>query len=194
MEKINNEFILQMIDITKEFPGVKALDKVSLNVRPGTVHALMGENGAGKSTLMKCLFGIYQKNSGHIYFDGREIEFQNTRQALDNGVSMVHQELNQVRQRNILDNIWLGRYPKKGLFIDEEKMYKDTVEIFKDLDKRGCYVMLSNYNTKLIKELYKDFNFNYVEAQRNIGASSKNRGNVEEVIITNYKNTEGFNN
>lgn len=134
MEKINNEFILQMIDITKEFPGVKALDKVSLNVRPGTVHALMGENGAGKSTLMKCLFGIYQKNSGHIYFDRREIEFQNTRQALDNGVSMVHQELNQVRQRNILDNIWLGRYPKKGLFIDEEKMYKDTVEIFKDLD------------------------------------------------------------
>ena len=134
MEKINNEFILQMIDITKEFPGVKALDKVSLNLRPGTVHALMGENGAGKSTLMKCLFGIYQKNSGHIYFDGREIEFQNTRQALDNGVSMVHQELNQVRQRNILDNIWLGRYPKKGLFIDEEKMYKDTVEIFKDLD------------------------------------------------------------
>ena len=134
MEKINNEFILQMIDITKEFPGVKALDKVSLNVRPGTVHALMGENGAGKSTLMKCLFGIYQKNSGHIYLDGKEIEFQNTRQALDNGVSMVHQELNQVRQRNILDNIWLGRYPKKGLFIDEEKMYKDTIEIFKDLD------------------------------------------------------------
>lgn len=134
MEKINNEFILQMIDITKEFPGVKALDKVSLNVRPGTVHALMGENGAGKSTLMKCLFGIYQKNSGHIYFDGREIEFQNTRQALDNGVSMVHQELNQVRQRNILDNIWLGRYPKKGFFIDEKKMYEDTIAIFKDLD------------------------------------------------------------
>ncbi|WP_274541872.1 galactose/methyl galactoside ABC transporter ATP-binding protein MglA [Romboutsia weinsteinii] len=134
MEKQDNKYILQMIDICKEFPGVKALDNVSLNVKPGTVHALMGENGAGKSTLMKCLFGIYQRNAGTIYLEGKEVTFQNTRQALDNGVSMVHQELNQVRQRNILDNIWLGRYPKKGLVIDEDKMYNDTVEIFKDLD------------------------------------------------------------
>lgn len=134
MEKRDSDFVLQMIDISKEFPGVKALSNVNLNVRSGTVHALMGENGAGKSTLMKCLFGIYQKNSGKIYLEGKEVEFQNTRQALDNGVSMVHQELNQVRQRNILDNIWLGRYPKKGIFIDEERMYKDTIEIFKDLD------------------------------------------------------------
>lgn len=134
MEKLNNEFILQMINISKEFPGVKALSEVTLNVKPGTVHALMGENGAGKSTLMKCLFGIYKKNSGQIFLNGKEINFQNTRQALDNGVSMVHQELNQVRQRNVLDNIWLGRYPKKGLFIDEKKMYEDTVKIFKDLD------------------------------------------------------------
>lgn len=134
MDKVNEEFILQMMEITKEFPGVKALDNVSLNLRPGTVHALMGENGAGKSTLMKCLFGIYKKDSGKIYLEGNEINFENTRQALDNGVSMVHQELNQVRQRNILDNIWLGRYPKKGLFIDEHKMYEDTLKIFKDLD------------------------------------------------------------
>lgn len=83
---------------------------------------------------MKCLFGIHQKNSGEIFLDGKEVNFRNIRQALDNGVSMVHQELNQVRQRNILDNIWLGRYPKKGLFIDEQKMYEDTVKIFKDLD------------------------------------------------------------
>lgn len=134
MEDIKNKFVLEMKNISKEFPGVKALSNVNLNVRPGTVHALMGENGAGKSTLMKCLFGIYQKSSGKIFLDGKEINFQNTKQALDNGVSMVHQELNQVRQRNILDNIWLGRYPKKGLFIDEEKMYKDTIKIFKDLD------------------------------------------------------------
>lgn len=134
MENKKNEFILQMIDITKEFPGVKALSEVNLNVKPGTVHALMGENGAGKSTLMKCLFGIYQKNSGTIILEGKEVQFQNTRQALDSGVSMVHQELNQVRQRNILDNIWLGRYPKRGMVIDEAKMYNDTVKIFKDLD------------------------------------------------------------
>ena len=118
MDKVNKEYVLQMINITKEFPGVKALDNVSINVRPGTVHALMGENGAGKSTLMKCLFGIYKRNNGTIILDGKEVEFENAKQALENGVSMVHQELNQVRQRNVLDNIWLGRYPKKGLFID----------------------------------------------------------------------------
>ncbi|WP_339060864.1 galactose/methyl galactoside ABC transporter ATP-binding protein MglA [Tepidibacillus marianensis] len=127
-------YLLEMINITKEFPGVKALDNVQLRVKVGTVHALMGENGAGKSTLMKCLFGIYQEDSGEIFLEGKQIKFTTPREALDNGVSMVHQELNQVRQRNIMDNIWLGRYPKKGLFIDEEKMYKDTKRIFEDLD------------------------------------------------------------
>lgn len=89
------------------------------------------------------------------------------------------------------DTSTFNSYTENGFGKEEQKR---LAEVFKDLDKRGCYVMLSNYNTKLIKELYKDFNFNYVEAQRNIGASSKNRGKVEEVIITNYKNTEGFNN
>ena len=130
----NKDYLLVMENISKEFPGVKALDGVNLNVRTSSVHALMGENGAGKSTLMKCLFGIYKKDEGHIYFDGKEINFTSAKEALDNGVSMVHQELNQVTQRNILDNIWLGRFPKKGLFIDEKKMYEDTVKIFKDLD------------------------------------------------------------
>lgn len=128
-ETNNTKYILEMINVSKEFPGVKALSGVTLKVRPGTVHALMGENGAGKSTLMKCLFGIYHMDEGEIYLDGKKVHFQNSRQALDNGVSMVHQELNQVRQRNIIDNIWLGRYPKKGLFIDEEKMYEDTKNI-----------------------------------------------------------------
>ncbi|WP_055670051.1 galactose/methyl galactoside ABC transporter ATP-binding protein MglA [Desnuesiella massiliensis] len=123
-----------MINISKEFPGVKALSEVTLKVRPGTVHALMGENGAGKSTLMKCLFGIYHLDEGEIILSGEKVQFMNSKQALDNGVSMVHQELNQVRQRNVIDNIWLGRYPKKVLFIDEKKMYEDTKQIFKDLD------------------------------------------------------------
>lgn len=128
------EYILEMDNISKEFPGVKALDGANLKVRPYSVHALMGENGAGKSTLMKCLFGIYEKDSGKIMFDGKEIHFHSAKEALDNGVSMVHQELNQVLQRNVLDNIWLGRYPKKGLFIDEKKMYEDTKKIFEDLE------------------------------------------------------------
>ncbi|WP_291259202.1 galactose/methyl galactoside ABC transporter ATP-binding protein MglA [Fusobacterium sp.] len=132
MEK--DKYLLEMNNITKEFPGVKALDGANLKVRPYSVHALMGENGAGKSTLMKCLFGIYEKDSGNILFEGKEINFKSAKEALDNGVSMVHQELNQVLQRNILDNIWLGRYPKKGFFIDEKKMYEDTKKIFEDLD------------------------------------------------------------
>jgi len=127
------KYLLEMINISKQFPGVKALDKVQLKVRKGTVHALCGENGAGKSTLMKCLFGIYHPDEGEIYLEGKKVLFLNTRQALDNGVSMVHQELNLVRQRSIMDNIWLGRYPKDGLFVDEEKMYNETKRIFDEL-------------------------------------------------------------
>jgi methyl-galactoside transport system ATP-binding protein len=129
-----HEFLLEMTGITKEFPGVKALDNVNLKVRPSSIHALMGENGAGKSTLLKCLFGIYEKDQGDIIFLGENINFQSSKQALESGVSMVHQELNQVLQRSVMDNIWLGRYPKKGLFVDHDKMYRDTKEIFKELD------------------------------------------------------------
>ena len=87
--------LLRMENIEKVFPGVKALDKVSLTVKRGTVHALMGENGAGKSTLMKCLFGVYNKDGGNIYLEGKEINFKSSKEALENGVAMVHQELNQ---------------------------------------------------------------------------------------------------
>lgn len=126
----SQEYLLEMVGICKEFPGVKALDNVNLKIRPHSVHALMGENGAGKSTLLKCLFGIYEKDAGTIIFQGKEINFHSAKEALDNGVSMVHQELNQVRQRSVMDNMWLGRYPTKGMFIDHNKMYKDTKEIF----------------------------------------------------------------
>lgn len=130
----NGDILLQMTNISKEFPGVKALDGVHVIVRRGTVHALMGENGAGKSTLMKCLFGMYKKDTGEILLEGKPIDFTNAKDALENGVSMVHQELNQVLQRSVMDNIWLGRYPKKGLFVDEDKMYEDTKKIFEELE------------------------------------------------------------
>lgn len=131
---MEHDILLQMTDINKEFPGVKALDHVSLTVKRGTVHALMGENGAGKSTLMKCLFGIYQKDSGQIFLEGKEVDFKSSKEALESGVAMVHQELNQALKRNVMDNIWLGRYPRiGGLMIDEKKMYQKTMEVFDEL-------------------------------------------------------------
>jgi len=127
--------LLEMNNITKEFPGVKALNNVSLTIKNGSVHALMGENGAGKSTLMKCLFGIYKKDSGTIILDGKKVDFKNSKEALENGVAMVHQELNQALKRSVMDNIWLGRYPKHGgVIVNERKMYKDTKEIFERLN------------------------------------------------------------
>ena len=131
---MGQEVLLQMTDICKEFPGVKALDHVSLTVKKGTVHALMGENGAGKSTLMKCLFGIYSKDAGKIELEGKEVNFKNSREALNNGVAMVHQELNQALKRNVMDNIWLGRYPMTaGIMVNEHKMLEDTNKIFEEL-------------------------------------------------------------
>ena len=131
---MGQDVLLQMVDICKSFPGVKALDKVSLTVHRGTVHALMGENGAGKSTLMKCLFGMYNKDRGQIYLEGKEINFKSSKEALDNGVAMVHQELNQALKRSVMDNIWLGRYPTiAGIAVNEKKMYKDTMAIFEEL-------------------------------------------------------------
>ena len=127
--------LLEMRGITKEFPGVKALDGVSLTVRPGTVHALMGENGAGKSTLMKCLFGIYSKDSGTITLEGKEVNFKSSKEAMENGVAMVHQELNQALTRTVTDNLWLGRYPKVGgIMVSESIMRKRTKEIFDQLE------------------------------------------------------------
>lgn len=132
-----NDVLLRMEHISKSFPGVKALDDVQLTVKAGTVHALMGENGAGKSTLMKCLFSVYHKDSGHIYLEGEEVDFKDSKEALEHGVAMVHQELNQALKRNVMDNMWLGRYPKVDgfpLFTSEKKMYKATKEIFDQLE------------------------------------------------------------
>ena len=128
------EYILEMRDIVKTFPGVRALDGARLCVSPGSVHALMGENGAGKSTLMKCLFGIYQKDSGSILLEGKQVNFKNPADAMEHGVSMVHQELNQALRRSVADNIWLGRYPTKGGLVRQRYMEQKTRELFADLE------------------------------------------------------------
>ncbi|MDX5541870.1 ATP-binding cassette domain-containing protein [Escherichia coli] len=159
----SGEYLLEMSGINKSFPGVKALDNVNLKVRPHSIHALMGENGAGKSTLLKCLFGIYQKDSGTILFQGKEIDFHSAKEALENGISMVHQELNLVLQRSVMDNMWLGRYPTKGMFVDQDKMYRETKAIFDeldiDIDPRARVGTLSVSQMQMI-EIAKAFSYN----------------------------------
>lgn len=131
---MSEKYLLSIKGLVKSFSGITVLKGVQLNVRPGTVHSLMGENGAGKSTMMKCLFGIYKQDKGTFYLNGEEFNFTDPKHALESGVSMVHQELNQVLQRTVIDNVWLGRYPKKGLFVDEDKMLKDTHALFQSLN------------------------------------------------------------
>lgn len=125
-----SEYVLEMRDIVKSFPGVRALKGVQLKVRPGQVHALLGENGAGKSTLMKCLFGIYQKDSGTIIYKGKEVNFNNVYEALSNGISMIHQELTPVPARSVSENVWMGREPCKGIRVDHKAMRERTKQLF----------------------------------------------------------------
>ena len=128
------EVILTMKEIDKSFPGVHALDHVSFEVKKGEVHALMGENGAGKSTLMKVLTGIYKKDSGTITYEGKEVEFHNTREAQDAGVVIVHQELNMLGHLTVAQNIFIGREFKKGISIDDKKMNEEAKKLFDRLN------------------------------------------------------------
>ena len=125
-----SEYLLELKGICKSFPGVKALDGANLSLRPGTVHALMGENGAGKSTLMKCLFGIYKMDAGEIFLEGEKVIITDPDDAMNKGIAMVHQELQPVLARSVGENMYLGRFPMKQIgpfqIIDHKKMYEDT--------------------------------------------------------------------
>lgn len=131
------EYILEMRGISKSFPGVKALDDVTIKVRPGTVHALMGENGAGKSTLMKCLFGIYKMDAGEVYLQGDKVVIENADEALHKGIAMVHQELQPIPERSIAENIFCGRYPTTKIgpiqIINHKKMYEEAESLLKEV-------------------------------------------------------------
>ena len=126
-----SEYRLEMRGVCKSFPGVKALNHAQLCLRPGKVHALMGENGAGKSTLMKCMFGIYSMDEGEIIYEGEKVSIKDPLEALKMGIAMVHQELQPIPARTVGENIFLGRYPMKKLLgiipvVDHDKMYADT--------------------------------------------------------------------
>lgn len=129
-----SEYLLEMNGICKSFPGVQALDHATLKVRPGTVHALVGENGAGKSTLMKCLFGIYSKDEGEVIIEGKPTHIANPYDALTKGIAMVHQELQPIMERSVAENIYCGRFPLKyGIFIDHKRMNENTERLLKEV-------------------------------------------------------------
>ncbi|KMK50499.1 sugar ABC transporter ATP-binding protein [[Actinobacillus] muris] len=189
----NRQILLKMSNVSKSFPGVKALDNANLTVKSHSVHALMGENGAGKSTLLKCLFGIYAKDEGDILFLGKPINFKTSKEALENGISMVHQELNLVRQRSVMDNLWLGRYPLKGVFVDHRKMYQDTKAIFDELDiqidPKEKVANLSVSQMQMI-EIAKAFSYNAKIVIMDEPTSSLSEKEVEHLfkIIEKLKN------
>ncbi len=119
--------LLEMRGIEKRFPGVKALDNVSLSVRPGEVLGLIGENGAGKSTLMKVLGGVYTPDAGEILLDGRQVTIRDVRDSMSLGIGFIHQELNVLDNLSIAANIFLGREPLKRLnLIDRAKIRADA--------------------------------------------------------------------
>ena len=127
--------ILSIRGMCKSFGRNRVLDHIDFDVRKGTIMGLMGENGAGKSTMMKCLFGTYQKDEGAILLDGKEVNFSGPKDALENGVAMVHQELNQCLERNVLDNLFMGRYPRNSMgMVDEGRMKNEASDLFRKLN------------------------------------------------------------
>jgi len=131
---MKSEIVLRMTNVTKTFPGVKALDNVHLEVRKGTVHGLMGENGAGKSTMMKILIGIFTPDSGEIEFKGKPLKVKNTKNAMDAGITMIHQELSPIPEMTVAENIFLGREPVKFGLVNEKELYRMTTELLNELN------------------------------------------------------------
>lgn len=151
------EEILAMEHITKTYPGVKALDDVSISFIQGEVHAVMGENGAGKSTLMKILNGMIQADSGDIRFHGEKVAIRNPRDARALGIAMIHQELNPIKDLTVAENMFVGRYPQKGCFVDWSTMYDECRKLFEhwkvDFDPKQKVRTLSTAETQMLEIL-----------------------------------------
>ena len=133
---MEEKYVLEIDGLSKSFGKNKVLKDISFKVQKGRIVGLMGENGAGKSTMMKCLFGIYSRDNGRIILDGVDVDFSSPKEALEHGIAMVHQELNQCLDRSILDNMFLGRYVSNFGICDEKAMYYKCLKIFKELDMK----------------------------------------------------------
>ena len=153
MAEAKDNVVLSIRGMCKSFGRNRVLDHINLDLKRGSVMGLMGENGAGKSTMMKCLFGTYQKDEGRIYFDGKEINFSGPKDALENGIAMVHQELNQCLERNVVDNLFLGRYLTNSVgVVDEGEMKKKASELTED-DLKQLEKELQDLTDKRCKDI-----------------------------------------
>ncbi len=163
LQFMENDYIIEMLGITKEFPGIKANDNINLQVKRGEIHALLGENGAGKSTLMSILFGLYQPTSGIIKKNGKEVQINSPNDANELNIGMVHQHFKLVECFSVLDNIILGVEPTKGLFLEKKGARKKVLELS---EKYGLKVdpdaLISDITvgmqqrTEILKMLYRD--------------------------------------
>ena len=148
--------LLEVRNISKSFPGVVALDDVSLRVNRGTVHALIGENGAGKSTLMKIIAGILPADAGELLVAGHTLPLRSPRQALESGIAMIHQELNLMPTMTVAENIWIGREPAGALgLVSHRELHRRTRALLErlsiDLDPQAEVRALSIANRQMVE-------------------------------------------
>lgn len=157
------EELFRMEGISKSFPGVKALDKVSMDVNKGEVLGLVGENGAGKSTLMKILSGVHRADEGEIFVEGEKVNIDSVNKAHELGISIIMQELNMCGHLSVADNIFIGRTHKKGLFVDDKKMHEEAKKILDDLGiEISTYAQVSSLSVakQQMVEIAKAISFN----------------------------------
>ena len=150
---LNPEYILQVFNLTKSFSGIKALENVQLNVRRGEVHAIMGENGAGKSTFMKILMGLLQADAGQVFFEGEELRHSSVHEALERGISMIHQEILMVPELTVAQNIFLGRENALWLkdYVNDQEAAKLLAQLGMKLNPRTKMKYLSVAEMQMVE-------------------------------------------